>query len=175
MTGFRAGERSRRTRSTDRFRVGLVILFLVLGDAYLLPSVVSGPWVPDLLLLALLLLAIRQRPGTAALVGFVVGLVADVLTPANFGAGILSHVLVGWGASWGRSLFFADNLFVNFALFLVGTWVRNLLVLVLSGTSVPMLLMQISVWSPLQGLATAIVGVIVVLLFRDWLAIRIET
>lgn len=175
MTGFRTGERSRRTRSTDRFRVVLVVLFLVVGDAYLLPSLVSGPWLPDLQLLALLLLAIRQRPGTAAVIGLVIGLVADVLTPAHFGSQILAHVLVGWGASWGRSLFFADNLFVNFALFFVGTCVRNLLVLLLSGTALPILLMQLSVWSPLQGLATAIVGVVVVLLFRDWLAIRIET
>ncbi len=175
MSGFRTGERSRRTRSTDRFRVGLVILFLVIGDAYLLPSLVAGPWLPDLLVLALLLLAIRQRPGLAAVTGFVVGLIADVLTPAHFGSQILAHVLVGWGASWGRSLFFADNLFVNFALFLVGTWVRNLLVLLLSGTDVPMLLVQMATWSPLQGLSTAVVGVVVVLLFRDWLAIRIET
>lgn len=175
MTGFRAGERNRRTRSTDRFRVGLVVLLLVFADAYLVPSVVAGAWVPDLLLLSLLLLAIRQTPGRAAVIGFVIGLVMDVLTPAHFGAGILSHVLVGWGAAWGRSVFFADNLFVNAALFLIGTWVRNLLVLVLSGTALPELLVQLAVWSPLQGLSTAAVGVLVVILFRDWLAIRIDT
>jgi hypothetical protein len=30
------------------------------------------------------------------------------------------------------------------------------------------------VWAPLQSLSTAIVGVAVVIVFRDWLAIRIE-
>ena len=44
----------------------------------------------------------------------------------------------------------------------------------LSGTALPELLMQLTIWSPLQGLATAAVGVVVVVLFRDWLAIRIE-
>lgn len=174
MTRFRAGERNRRTRSTDRFRVGLVVLLLVFGDAYLIPSLVSGPWVPDLLLLALLLLAIRQPPGRAAVIGLIVGVVADILTPAHFGAGMLAHTLVGWGAAWGRSIFFADNLLVNASLFVLGTWVRNLLVLVLSGTALPELLVQLTVWSPLQGLSTAAVGVLVVVLFRDWLAIRIE-
>jgi rod shape-determining protein MreD len=174
MSTMRAGERNRRTRSTDRFRVGIVVLLLIFADAYLVPSVVAGPWVPDLLLLALLLLAIRQTPGRAAVIGFIVGLVMDVLTPAHFGAGILAHVLVGWGAAWGRSVFFADNLFVNAILFLVGTWVRNLLVLVLSGTAWSELLVQLTIWSPLQGLSTAAVGLLVVLLFRDWLAIRID-
>jgi|CXWL01.1.fsa_nt_gi rod shape-determining protein MreD len=171
---MRPSDRRRRTRSTDHFRVALVVLLLLFADAYLLPSVITGPWVPDLLLLALLLLAIRQPPGTAAVIGFAVGLVADVLTPAHFGAGILAHVLVGWGASWGRSVFFADNLFVNAALFAIGTWVRNLIVLLLSGTGASALLVQLTVWSPLQGLSTAAVGVLVVVLFRDWLAIRID-
>lgn len=172
--GMRPSDRRRRTRSTDRVRIGLVVLLLIFTDAYLLPSVVTGPWVPDLLLLALLLLAIRQSPGAAAVIGFAVGLVADVLSPAHFGAGILAHVLVGWGASWGRSVFFADNLFVNAALFALGTWVRNLIVLLLSGTAASSLLVQLTVWSPLQGLSTAAVGMVVVVLFRDWLAIRIE-
>jgi hypothetical protein len=87
---------------------------------------------------------------------------------------MLAHVLLGFGAAWGRSVFFADNIAVNAGLFFVGTWVRNLLVLLLSGTTLAAFTAEALLWSPLQGLTTAIVGVIVVSMFRDWLAIRIE-
>jgi len=30
------------------------------------------------------------------------------------------------------------------------------------------------VWAPIQAVATAFVGVIVVIVFRDWLAIRLD-
>jgi rod shape-determining protein MreD len=129
---------------------------------------------PDFMVLALLLLAIRQRPGTAAVTGFVIGLLVDVLTPARFGAGILAHILVGWGAAWGRGVFFADNLLVTGALFFAGTWVRDVLMQLFSGTSIGQLALEAAWWAPLQGATTAAVGVVIVMLFREWLAIRIE-
>ncbi len=163
-----------RSRTGDRVRFGFVLLFLLLLEFYLRPSLVEGRAVPDFLVLVLLLLAIRESPGAAAMTGLIIGLVVDVLTPVHFGAGMLTYVLVGWGAAWGRSIFFADNLLVNAALFFVGTWVRNALMLVFSGTPIAQLPAQLLVWSPLQALTTAAVGVAVVAIFRDWLAIRIE-
>ncbi len=174
MSNVWTGEGPRYRRSSDKIRVTLVILILVLAEFYLLPSLVEGRWMPDLLLLALLLSCLRVSPGMAAVVGLLVGLVMDVLVPARFGANMLAHVLLGWGAAWGRAVFFADNLAVNAGLFFVGTWVRNMLVLILSGTSLAVLGSEAIFWSPLQGLTTALVGVIVVILFRDWLAIRID-
>lgn len=174
MSGARYVERRRRSRTTDRVRVAIVLVALALTQFYFAPSLIESRVIPDFLLLALLLLAIRQSPGSAAVTGFIVGFVVDVLTPAQFGAGMLAHVLVGWGAAWGRQVFFADNLLVNAALFFTGTWVRNLLLLVLSGTPIGRLATQLTIWSPLQGLTTALAGVVVVLLFRDWLAIRID-
>ena len=163
--------------SSDRgegVRVATVLVILLLLEFYLRPSLTDWRGMPDFLVLALLLLAIRQQPGAAAVTGLVVGLLADVLTPARFGAGILAHVVVGWGASWGRGIFFADNLVVNAALFFVGTWVRDVLVQVLSGTSLSQLWIEAIWWAPLQGATTAAVGIAIVLLFREWLAIRIE-
>lgn len=174
MSSVWTGEGPKRRRSSDKFRAGVVIAILLLLEFYLRPSLVEGRGMPDFLMLALLLLAIRQRPGTAAMTGFAVGFMVDVLTPARFGAGILAHVLVGWGAAWGRSVFFADNLLVIAGLFFVGTWVRNLLVLIVSGTAPGRLLTEMLVWSPLQGVTTAAVGVVIVMLFRDWLAIRMD-
>ena len=176
MRLFAGGDRRRRSRFSDRFRVGVVLVVLLLLEFYLVPSVVeSKHGMPDFLILMLLLLAIREEPGVGALTGFLIGLVVDVLTPAHFGAGILANVLVGWGAAYGRGIFFADNILVNAGLFFLGTWVRDVLMLLFSGTPLRALPAEVLVWAPLQSLSTAVVGVVIVVIFRDWLAIRIET
>lgn len=174
MSSVWTGEFQRVRRSSDRFRVALVLLILLLLEFYLRPSLIEGRGMPDLLLLALLLLCLRLSPGMAAMAGLTVGFVIDVLTPSRFGAAMLAHVILGWGAAWGRGVFFADNIAVNAGLFFVGTWVRNILVLFLSGTTMSALGAEALVWSPLQGITTAAVGIVVVMMFRDWLAIRIE-
>lgn len=174
MSNLWTGEGPQRRRTSDRVRITIVIVVLVLLEFYLIPSLVEGRGIPDLLLLALLLLCLRLSPGPAALVGLVVGLVVDILSPARFGANMLAHVLLGSGAAWGRGVFFADNIAVNAGLFFLGTWVRNMLVLLLSGVTWARLGAEAALWAPLQGLTTALVGVVVVVLFREWLAIRIE-
>ena len=65
--------------------------------------------------------------------GFIVGLLEDALTPASFGAGMLSHTLVGYLSSWAKAVFFAENVLVNGGLFFVGTWLRNLILILASG------------------------------------------
>lgn len=175
MRSFTTGDRRRRTRKSDRVRVSLVIVLLLLLEFYLRPAIIEmRHGAPDFLMLVLLLLAIRRTPGVAAVIGLLIGLVIDVMTPAHFGSGMLASVLVGWGAAWGRSLFFADNLMVNAALFFVGTWVRDILLLLFSGTPLGSLPAEGLLWAPLQALTTAVAGLVVVMLFRDWLAIRIE-
>lgn len=154
--------------------VSVVILGLVALHFYLLPWFGNARAAPDLLLLAMLLVAIRSRPGVAAVVGFVVGLATDVLTPARFGAGALAHTVVGYVAAWGRAVFFPDNLLVNAGLFAGGVWLRTLLVLLASRAEVGELTNVALVWSPIQALTTALAGVIVVALFRDRLSIRLD-
>ncbi len=155
MTGARFVDRRRRAGGlSDRgggFRVAAVVVVLLFAEFYLRPSLTNWPGMPDFLVLALLLVAIQQRPGAAAVTGLVAGLLVDVLTPARFGAGILAHVVVGWGASWGRRIFFADNVIVNAALFFVGTWVRDVLVQLLSGTSLTQLWVMAVWWAPSKG------------------------
>ena len=130
---------------------------------------------PDFLLLALLIYTIRARPGASAAVGFLVGLVSDALTPASFGAGALAHTIVGYLSSYAKAVFFAENLLVNGGLIFAGTWLRNLIVAVGSGKfSGPQLEWELLVWSPLEALTTAAAGVLVLTLFRQWLAIRLE-
>jgi rod shape-determining protein MreD len=121
-----------------------------------------------------MLVAVRSRPGWAAVAGFLVGLASDVLTPAAFGAGALAHTVVAYIAAWGRAVFFPDNLLVNAGLFAGGVWLRNAIVLLASGTPSGQLTSGLLVWAPLQALSTAAAGLILLLLFRDWFAIRIE-
>jgi len=72
---------------------------------------------PDFLVIALLVVSIRVRPGTAAVVGLCVGLISDALDLQAFGAGALAMCVVGFAASWLKAVFFADDIILN-ALFL---------------------------------------------------------
>ena len=157
----------------SRVRLGLAFLLLLVLHFYVRPRFGDSRAAPDFLAMAVLLFALRSAPGDAAVVGLCTGLLADALTPARFGAGALAHAVVGYLASWGRAVFFADNLVVTFGFFAVGTWIRNLLVLLASGTSGPDLLAQLAVWSTLQSLSTAACGTVLMVLLRGWLDIRI--
>lgn len=129
---------------------------------------------PDFLLLALLVYTIRARPGASALAGFLVGLLGDALTPASFGAGALAHTIVGYLASRAKTVFFAENLLVNGGLFFAATWLRNFIVALASGKLAgPQLIWELAVWSPLEGLTTAVTGILILAVFRHWLALRL--
>jgi rod shape-determining protein MreD len=160
--------------SRDRLRLAIVLGLLVTLQFSVRSRLGDDRVTPDFLLLALLIYAVRSRPGTSAAAGFVVGLLRDALTPASFGAGALAHTLVGYFSSWAKVVFFAENLLVNGVVFFAGTWLRNLVIALASGRlSGSQLLWQLLVWSPLQGLTTAATGVVVLLVFRSWLPIRL--
>jgi rod shape-determining protein MreD len=126
-------------------------------------------------MIALVFFAMRAGPGAGALAGFVVGVVNDALTPAAFGAGALAHTVVGYLAAWGRAVFFADNLLVNAAFVAVAVWVRDLILLLASGTGEGRLLLELTLNSPLQALSTALFALLVLAAFREWFAIRLDT
>jgi rod shape-determining protein MreD len=158
----------------SRFQLVVAILLLVLLHFYLRPRLWSARVSPDFLLMALVFFAMRSGPGSGALAGFLIGLIDDALTPAHFGAAALAHTLVGYLAAWARALFFADNLLVNAAFVAAGVWVRNLIVLVVSGTASGQLLVELTVYSPLQALTTAGFAALALFIFRQWFAIRLE-
>ncbi len=160
--------------SLARTRLLLVLVLLLGLHFYVRPRLFDPRFAPDFLLVALLVYAIRSRPGDAAIAGFVVGLIADSLVPARFGAGALAHTVVGYLTAWGRAVFFADNLIVNAAVFAAGLWLRDLIVLLASGTGADSVMATLGVWAPLHALTTAIAGILVLIVFRDWLDIRLE-
>ncbi|MDH5283394.1 MAG: rod shape-determining protein MreD [Gemmatimonadota bacterium] len=159
----------------DRGRLWAVLALLVVLHFALRPRLGAPQIAPDFLLLALMLYAIRSRPGSAALAGFIVGLVGDAMVPARLGAGALAHTVVGYLASWGRAVFFPDNLFVNGVAIAVGAWARNAIQLLASGGGTGGLMVQLFVYAPLQALLTAVTGAVALVVFQRWLDIRLET
>ncbi|MEO6444491.1 MAG: rod shape-determining protein MreD [Gemmatimonadaceae bacterium] len=147
------------------------VLFALLVGMHYFVRPLLGWWVSmDFLVIAVLLVAVRVRPGVAALIGFAIGLVADSLSPDAFGAGALSMTLVGFSASWLKAVFFSDNVFLHAFFFFLGKWAFDI-VYVLVERQRPLYDMatQIVLWSPLAAALTAVTGVIVLLLFRGLL------
>lgn len=162
---------SRRERP---YRELAVLLLLVICHFALRPWLGDPRPAPDFLLLALLVYAIRARPGSAAVMGFLVGLVSDALTPVAFGSGMLAYTGVGYLAAWGKAIFFAENVLVAAGFFFAGTVLRDALVVLWGGhLRGDALLWQLAVWTPLKGLTTALAGMVVLTLFRGWLEVRI--
>lgn len=158
----------------DRSRLWMVLALLAVLHFAVRPRLGSPQVAPDFLMLALLLYAIRSRPGTAALAGFVIGLVGDAVAPSRVGASTLAHTVVGYLAAWGRAVFFPDNLFVNGLVIALGVWIRNAILLAASGPGAGGLTMALLVWSPLQALTTALTAAMVLLVFQRWLDIRLD-
>lgn len=121
----------------------------------------------DFLVVGVLLMAVRVRPGTAALIGFLTGIVADSLTPATFGAGALAMTGIGFAASWLKAVFFADNIVLHAFFFFIGKWVFDAIFLFAArGSSLGEYATQLFLWSPLSAALTAVTGVVMLLIFR---------
>ncbi len=124
----------------------------------------------DFLLLAVLTASVRVRPAGAVLIGFVVGLIADSLAPDTLGAGAVAMCVVAYLASWLKAVFFADSLPLNALFFFAGKWLFDIIYFIaehrLFGVE---LVQQLALWSPLSAAATAIAGVVVLLLMRPLL------
>lgn len=143
------------------------VFLLLVALQYSLRPVLAWRAPIDFMVIALLLVAVRARPGVAAAVGFALGLLADSLTPDAFGAGALAMTVVGFAASWLKAAFFADNIALNGIFVFLGKWVFDLLFLVaerrLAGVD---LLAQALLWSPLSAAATAAMGLLVLFAVR---------
>jgi rod shape-determining protein MreD len=148
-----------------------LLVFLVLVVLHFTVRPLLGWRAPmDFLVIAVLLAAVRMRPGAAAVVGFVTGLASDSLTPAAFGAGALALTGLGFAASWLKAVFFADNIAVNAFYFFLGKWVFDFVYLLaerrMGGVE---LLTQLLLWSPISAALTAVVGVLLLLVLRPML------
>jgi rod shape-determining protein MreD len=152
------------------FRLVAVPALLAVLHFWVRPRFGDPRFTPDLLLLALLVLAMQLRPGAGAAVGFLVGLATDAVAPTAFGAAALAGTTVGFVAGWVRTLFVADNVLV-YALFVFGAaWARDLIQVVTSNQLAGRaLLWQLLAYSPAAALATALAGLVVFGLTGRWI------
>jgi rod shape-determining protein MreD len=163
------------SRRVTRGQLGILLLMLLVLQFYLRPRLWSARVSPDFLLIGLMLFAMRSGAGAGAFAGFLVGLIEDTLTPARFGAAALAHTVVGYLASTGRAVFFADNMLVNAGFVAVGLWVRDLIVLLVSESNHRQLLTELTFYSPIQALTTAGFSLLVLMTFRALFSVRLDT
>jgi rod shape-determining protein MreD len=158
--------------SARSLTLGVVVLVLLVLQ-YTLRPILDWRAGIDFLIIALLVLAVRVRPGVAAASGFVIGLISDALTPEAFGAGALAMTLVGFAASRLKAGFFAENIWLNAVFIFVGKVAYDLVYLLaeqrLGGAA---LLAQMFVWTPLAALVTSLVGLVVMAMVRPTLERR---
>lgn len=156
-------------RAGAGFRTAIAVAILIFLQ-YSLRPLLGWRAEVDFLTIALLLVAVRVRPGVAAAIGCVLGLVTDSLTPGAFGAGALAMSIVAFGASWLKAAFFADNLPLNGAFFFAGRWAFAFLYVLTARTTHGMeLIQQLFVWAPLSAAVTAAFGIVLLVLMRPLL------
>lgn len=121
----------------------------------------------DFLVIGALLVAVRVRPGTAALLGLLLGAVVDAMQPDTFGAGALAMTLTAFTASRLKAAFFSDDIAINAIFVFLGKVLYDVIALVaerrVGGLT---LVWQLVAWTPLSALATAAVGVVVLSALR---------
>ncbi|MBX7118048.1 MAG: rod shape-determining protein MreD [Gemmatimonadaceae bacterium] len=159
--------------SSSRTLVTALVALALVGLHYTLRPILDWRAGVDFLIIAVLVVAARVRPGVAALTGFLVGLLADALTPEAFGAGALAMTLVGYTASQLKATFFADNVALNAVFVFAGKvafdWILVLAERRLGGGA---LAAQLLLWTPLAALLTALVGLAVMGIVRPVLERR---
>jgi len=146
----------------------LALLFvLLLSMQYAVRPLLDWKAEIDFLVIGLLLVSVRVRPGTAALLGCLTGVIVDALAPLSFGAGALAFTVVAFLASWLKAVFFAENIVLNAAFLFAGKWAADVVYLLLERRlQGGALASQLLVWSPLSAVVTAAVGIVLLVFLR---------
>lgn len=127
----------------------------------------------DFLVIGVLLVAVRARPGFAAVVGLLLGAAMDAMSPEALGAGALAMTLMAFGASRLKAAFFADDIGLNAVFVFLGKVFYDVVATLAEGRLSGMtLLWQLVAWTPLSAVATAAVGLVVFTVVRPVFAER---
>lgn len=127
----------------------------------------------DFLVIGVLLVAVRVRPGAAAVLGLMLGALVDAMSPEALGAGALAMTVMAFGASRLKAAFFADDIGLNAVFVFVGKVFYDVVATLAEGRLSGMtLLWQLLAWTPLSAVATAAVGLVVLAVVRPAFAER---
>jgi rod shape-determining protein MreD len=153
---------SRSTRSFWVFIFVLVLLHLTLRLGLAITML------PDLIVVAVLLAARRLSGAGAALLGLILGILADSLAMVAFGATAVAFVIVGFLGARSRNFFEGDSyLFIVFYVFL-GAWLIEAIRFGVGGAMMrgqePMLLVTAA---PLTALLTAVAALVALIAYRS--------
>lgn len=152
-----------------RGRVWVVGGGLVLLHFLLRVGLGIGDAAPDLLVVALLLMARETGIGTAAGMGFAFGLLEDALSVLAFGANAVVMTLLGIAGGTTRDLFVGDSLVFLISYFVLGKLARDLLHWVLVGEVLRgPFVAEALVGGLLGGAYAAAVGIVVMSLTGLW-------
>ena len=150
-------------------RLALTALVVLLAILYFVLRVGLGLGllVPDLIVVATLLAARQLRPGWAAGVGLLLGMLEGAVFPLTFGASALALVLVGYLGSRTRDVFSGGGLiFLAFYLF-AGKWLYDILLyLILLADATPGPPSALLLISPLAALYAAAAGLVAYSAYR---------
>jgi hypothetical protein len=133
----------------------VAIAMLVL-HVLLRPLLHGLPISPDLLTGGVLVGGLVLRAGSAAILGFTAGLIEAALSVGGLGPLTLVYTLLGYGSARSRDLIFADLQYFLLAYLFVGTWMTQLVLAALAGSSLSW--MFAFVVAPLSALLTAVLG-----------------
>ena len=148
----------------------MVAVFVLVVAHFVLRPLLGDRIEIDFLVLALLLLSIRVRPGIGAMYGLLLGAAADAAAPAGFGSAMLALTLVGYITSWLKAAFFAENAVLDGVVIFASAWGVILMRLFLSGRGFePGAAVSALVWAPLSAAATAVVGALMFTVLRPLL------
>ena len=143
-----------------RWRFALFIAGLVVLHFVLRVGLGLGVLAPDLLVIALLLAARRMRPGWAAGLGALLGLLEGSANPTVFGAASFSLTVVGYLASRSREWLAGDDPVTMVAYFFAGTLLYEallyLLLVVMGAGGSPMALVIPAIFASLYAAAVGL-------------------
>ncbi len=146
----------------------VVGLFVVL-HLFLHVGLGLGAVAPDLLTVALLLLAREVKVGVAAGTGFGLGLLEDALSVLSFGANAVAMSVTGALGALTRDLFVGDSLIFLVSYFALGKWLRDLLHWLVVGQDLRQSFVdQMLVQGSLAALYAAAVAVLALALTGLW-------
>ncbi len=125
-----------------------------------------GHLAPDLLVMALLIAARDMRPGRAAGLGLLLGILDGAVIPFALGGSAMALTVLGYLGARTRDLVAGESLLFLALYLFVGKWLFDVLLHLFTGAIVQPHATSLVLISPLAALYAAVVGVFAMSIYR---------